>query len=208
MRTEEELGQQIADRLRAEVGDLEVRHEVLLARIRRRRKTRAVRSGLAVAGVATAVAAAGTTLAIASGGPQPSGTVRQQALPVAGHQRIHVQLDGYLLSLPAGMHLEKFGNGYLVTGPAGAFVIALATGPGIEPPLGQSGIQQVQAGGKTGWWLGNSNSGELWLSQPGLPGRVFLVSKVHGVAESQVLAFAASLSVTTMPVGVVPSAGG
>lgn len=54
----------------------------------------------------------------------------------------------------------------------------------------------------------SGDSGELWLSQPGLPGRVFLVSKVHGVNESQVLAFAAKLNVTAMPVVAVPTTGG
>jgi hypothetical protein len=211
MRTEEELGQQIGARLRAEAGDLEVRHDVMLADIRRRRRrTAAVHAGLAAAGTAAVVAAAGISLAVASGGAQPSGTVRPQAAPAtAGRQTIRVQLDGYLLTLPAGVQLQKIGNGYLARGRTGAFMIFLVSGPNVGPRPGQGGLEPVpvQAGGKSGWWLGTSSGGELWLREPSLPAHVFLVAKVLGVNESQVLAFAATLNVSTMHVVTVPTAG-
>jgi hypothetical protein len=213
MRTEEELGQRIGARLRAEAADLEVRHDMMLAAIRRRRsRTAAVRGGAVAAGAAVLVATA-ATLATASGGAQPGSPVHAGATaPSAAGQPTRVQLDGYLLSVPAGLSVQKVGAGYVARGQAGAFMVFLESGPsvGLEPGLGGVAPVQVQAGGNTGWWLGNSKEGELWLREPSLPAHEFLVAKVLGVNESQVLAFAASLNLSTMPVVTVPdpTAGG
>jgi hypothetical protein len=208
MRTEEELGRKIGARLRADVGDLEVRPDAMLAGIRRRRRTAAVRGGLAAASAAVVVAGIGTTLATASGGSQASGARHPQAAPAsAARQMIHVQLDGYLVSLPAGVHVRRAGRGYLVQTPAGQFAIFAVSGPNVGPRPGQPQAQQISAGGQTGWWLGRSQGGELWLRQPGWPAHVFLVAKVLGMTESQALSFAATLNVTTMPVVTAPPAG-
>lgn len=198
MQTEEEFGQRIGDWLRAEIGDLEVNHDVMLAGIRRRRRTVAVRAGLAVSGTAVVVAAAGTTLA--ASGAQPSG-VAHTHVPTASapRQMTRVQLAGYLVSLPAGLHVQKIGRGYLVHSPAGEFAIFLENGPNFGPGLGRAGVVQVRSGGMTGWWLGNSKRGVLWLRRPSWPPRVYLIAKVIGATESQTLAFAATLEVSTTP---------
>jgi hypothetical protein len=180
---------------------------VLLAGIRhRRRRAATVRAGLAAAAVAAVVAAAGISLAIGSGGAQPSGTIRPQAAP----QTTHVQLDGYLLTLPAGVSVQKVGAGYVARGRAGAFMIFLESGPSVGPRSSPGGLEPVpvQAGSKSGWWLGSSKGGELWLSEPSLPAREFLVAKVFDLNESQVLAFAVSLNLSAMPVVPVPTTGG
>jgi hypothetical protein len=211
MQTDEEFGQRIGTGLRAEAGALEIQNDVLLAGIRRRRKTAAVRVSLAATGAAVVVAAAGITLATAFGGAQPSGTAHAHA-PTASAARhtIRVELDGYLVTLPAGLHVQKIGSGYLVQSPAGQFTIFLESGPNVGPPPGGK-AELVQAGGKTGWWLGNGQTGqggELWLRQPGWPAQVFLVAKALGATESQALAFANTLNVTTMPRVIVPATGG
>jgi hypothetical protein len=211
MQTEEELGQRIGARLRAEAADLEARHDLMLAAIRRRRsRTAAVRGGAVAAGAAVVVATA-ATLATASGGAQPGSPVHAgAAVPSAAGQPTRVQLDGYLLSMPAGVQVRKIGAGYVAEGPAGAFMIFLLSGPNVGPRRSPVGLEPVpvQAGGKSGWWLGNGKGGELWLSEPSLPSHVFLVTKVLGLNESQVLAFAASLNVSTMHVVTVPTTGG
>jgi len=183
-----------------------------MAGIRRRRRTASVRAGLAAAGAAAAVAATGgAVLATASGGVQPGGAARPQAVPAsAARPATRVRLDGYVVSLPAGPHVHKIASGYLVQNRGATFTIFLETGPDIGPGSvkARGSARRVQAGMMTGWWLGDSRGGELWLRQPGLPARVFLVAKVRGATQRQALDFAATLDVTAMPAVHVPATGG
>jgi hypothetical protein len=205
--TDEEIGQEIGSRLRAELDGIDMPPN-LSQSLRRRhaRRLAATRLSLAAGGTAV-IAATAIAVAAATGGPTASGTSRAGAhQPVAilppGEQV--VRLDGYQVKLPAGVPVKKVGSGYLVGDRStGYFTIFLERGKNIGPALARAHgltVHRVQVGIRSAWWVGSGHGGELWVQIPGLSTTEFLVAKVLGAGEAAALRFAEGLAVTHMPV--------
>lgn len=191
MVTEEELGQRIGARLRAEVADLEVQHDAMVRAVQRRhaRSAAAIRGGLAITAIA---ALAVTGIGLSAGQTAPSSS------PHKGPVRI--VLDGNIVTMPAGTIVQKAGPIYRIGNRADGFVMALliTSGPDIASQAAQAASPghpavRVHAGSMTGWWVGESYGGVLWLQPPGLPHGEYLMAKVFGPARIKALALASRL---------------
>ena len=214
MLIDEEAGQRIGARLRAEVADIDAPDDLIgLIRGRHGRRTAAVRGGIAIAGAAV-LATAGLTLAAVSG-PAAPGPVAAGTAPPAHGSGSHpaggvassdhsIELDGYQVKLPAGVPIRKVGAGYLVGSHAtGYFAIFLERGKNLGPKLATAHgrtVHHVRVGLRSAWWVGTGRGGELWVQIPGLPATEFLVAKVLGAGETAALRFALGLAVTRVPV--------
>jgi hypothetical protein len=211
--TDEETGQIIGARLRAEVADIATPDD-LIRRIRRHdRRTTAVRGGVAIAGAAV-LATAGLTLAAVSG-PATPGPVSASTAPPANGTGSHpagslaspdhsIELDGYQVKLPSNLRVRKVGAGYLVGSRAtGYFTIFLERGKNVGPKFAMAHgltVHHVRVGLKSAWWVGTSHGGELWIQVRSLPASEFVVAKVLGASEEAALRFALGLAITHMPV--------
>ena len=205
MLTDEEIGQEIGARLRAELDGIDVPPN-LGQRLRRRhgRRLAATRVGLAAGGAAL-IAAAAVSVAAATAGPAAVGTTGAHR-PVASvpvRDQV-VRLDGYEVKMPAGVPVRRVGAGYLVGNHAtGYFTIFLERGKRLGPKLASAHgltVHQVRVGIRSAWWVGTGKGGELWVQIPGLPATEFLVAKVLGAGEAAALRFATGLAVTHLPV--------
>jgi len=203
--TDEQIGQEIGSRLRAEVDDIDVPPNFGQRLHRRHARWVTATRACVAAGGAAVLAATAVTVAAATGTPKAAGPTgaHHPAATVPVRDQV-IRLDGYEVKMPAGIPVQKVGAGYLVGSRAtGYFTIFLERGKNLGPQLARAHgltVHRVGVGIRSGWWVGTSHGGELWVRIAGLPATEFLVAKVLGAGEAAALRFALGLAVTHMPV--------